>query len=165
MTCIIYLLFKYYFETFISFQNFQTPSCIALVFEYAYGGELYTYMKKNGVMPEIVAKFYFAEIALALHYLHDRLGILYRDLKPENILIDHYGHLKLCDFGFAVQAGTESTLNLQDGCGTAMYVAPEIASGFMKQPHGFPVDWLVCVFFPFLFLFPCASVYVILMDS
>ena len=36
---------------------------------------------------ERVAKFYFAEIVLALEYLHEN-NIFYRDLKPENILLD-----------------------------------------------------------------------------
>ena len=158
---------------------------------------------------------------------------MYRDLKPENILIDHSGHIKLCDFGFAVRLGStqasgvtavtgalgvaqgnsntantashvagvhekpymtpvkerkaakygnededgiaggmnspgskplpsipttlsvaqtpcsspSNNFNIQknpalyDGCGTAMYVAPEIAGGFMKQAHSYPVDW------------------------
>lgn len=33
---------------------------------------------------------------------------------------------------------------MRDGCGTAMYIAPEIASGFKKHPHGFAVDWWAC---------------------
>jgi serine/threonine protein kinase len=86
-----------------------------------------------------------------------------RDLKPENILLDMGGHVKLCDFGFAAkmaQSGitlgmgtsTNSESTLMDGCGTAMYVAPEIAEGFMKRAHGFPVDWwsLGCVLFEML---------------
>lgn len=74
---------------------------------------------------------------------------VYRDLKPENILIDSRGHVKLCDFGFAAPCSTDDqqTGDLRDGCGTAMYIAPEVASGFMKGVHGFPVDWwaLGCV--------------------
>jgi serine/threonine protein kinase len=71
--------------------------------------------------------------------------------------------VKLCDFGFAAkmaQSGitlgmgtsTNSESTLMDGCGTAMYVAPEIAEGFMKRAHGFPVDWwsLGCVLFEML---------------
>ena len=81
-----------------------------------------------------------------------------RDIKPENILIDYRGHVKLCDFGFAVAmkesastspcpSPTPPSDQLQDGCGTAMYVAPEIAEGFTRGSHSFPVDWwgLGCV--------------------
>ena len=128
------------------FGGFETEKCVAMVFEYAHGGELFTLMKKRNKMPEQWAKFYFSETALALSYLHDKLGILYRDLKPENILLDYDGHVKLCDFGFAVSHSNEDD-PLHDGCGTAMYVAPEIAGGFMKCAHSFPVDWwsLGCV--------------------
>jgi len=102
-------------------------------------------MKKNHKLSEEVSKFYFCEISIALNYLHKKLNIVYRDLKPENILLDYAGHIKLCDFGFAVTLGDDKPA-LQDGCGTAMYVAPEIASGF-NQNHGYPVDWwgLGCV--------------------
>jgi serine/threonine protein kinase len=44
-------------------------------------------------------------------------------LKPENILIDADGHIKLCDFGFAMQLDSAKS-SLSDGCGSAMYVAP-----------------------------------------
>ena len=132
------------------FGGFDTPECIALVFDYCMGGEFFTYLKKETKIPEGYAKFYFCEIALAIFYLHDNLGYVYRDLKPENILIDYDGHLRLCDFGFAVpvnKGDDGSDLPLNDGCGTAMYVAPEIAGGFMQRSHGYPVDWwgLGCV--------------------
>ena len=51
-------------------------------------------------MEESMAKFYVAQAALALEYLHCN-HIIYRDLKPENILLDNTGYIKLGDFGFA----------------------------------------------------------------
>ena len=54
---------------------------------------------------------------------------MYRDLKPENILLDERGHVRLVDFGFAVRLASEDGTLVGAGCGTAMYLAPEIASG------------------------------------
>ena len=127
---------------------YETNQCFCICLHYASGGELYSLMKKSHKFSEQMAKFYFCEIALALSYLHNDLNIVYRDLKPENILLDCHGHVKLCDFGFAAPLDSEKS-TLIDGCGTAMYVAPEIAGGFMKKNHSFPVDWwgLGCVLF------------------
>lgn len=98
---------------------------------------------------------------------------LFSDLKPENILIDHEGHVKLCDFGFAtilttcsggcflndeIAFASQDSSNGGGGCGTVMYMAPEIAAiantannNNIKNGNsgscGFPVDWwaLGCV--------------------
>jgi hypothetical protein len=71
--------------------------------------------------PDPVAKFYAAEVAMALNYLHTH-EIIYRDLKPENILLSDDGHIKIADFGFAKHCeGTTWTL-----CGTPDYLAPEV---------------------------------------
>ena len=61
---------------------------------------MFTHLRKAKKFPEQRAKFYAAQVYLALRYLHD-LGYIYRDLKPENILLDQYGHLKLTDFGLS----------------------------------------------------------------
>lgn len=72
--------------------------------------------------PDPVAKFYAAEVALALNYLHN-LNIIYRDLKPENILLNSDGHIKIADFGFAKYCENVAwTL-----CGTPDYLAPEVS--------------------------------------
>jgi serine/threonine protein kinase len=75
--------------------------------------------------PDPVAKFYAAEVAMALNYLHTH-DIVYRDLKPENILLSDDGHIKIADFGFAKHCeGTTWTL-----CGTPDYLAPEVSFCF-----------------------------------
>ena len=129
------------------YGTFRTPGSIAMVFEFVMGGELYMRMKKLQKMAEIEAKFYACEIAVALDYLHNNVGIIYRDLKPENILLDTHGHIKLCDFGFACPLRTLGSLS--DGCGTIVYLAPEIASGYKNASHGYPVDWwsLGCIIY------------------
>eukprot|EP00345_Euplotes_harpa_P004218 CAMPEP_0168328678 /NCGR_PEP_ID=MMETSP0213-20121227/6648_1 /TAXON_ID=151035 /ORGANISM="Euplotes harpa, Strain FSP1.4" /LENGTH=72 /DNA_ID=CAMNT_0008331843 /DNA_START=94 /DNA_END=312 /DNA_ORIENTATION=+ len=53
-----------------------------------------------GIKNENVAKFYLAEVVIALEFIHSK-KIIYRDLKPENILIDIDGHVKVSDFGLA----------------------------------------------------------------
>ena len=49
-------------------------------------------------IPEEWAKFYIAELTLALDAIHG-LGYVHRDIKPDNMLMDERGHLKLADFG------------------------------------------------------------------
>lgn len=46
------------------------------------------------------AKFYFTQVCLAIHHLH-QYNIIYRDIKPENILLDIDGNIKLADFGLS----------------------------------------------------------------
>lgn len=51
-------------------------------------------------MNEAQAIFYFAEMCLAMKYIHSK-DIVYRDVKPENILIGLDGHIKIADFGLS----------------------------------------------------------------
>ena len=58
--------------------------------------------------------------------------------------------MRLCDFGFAVELDASQSGGpppLQDGCGTVMYMAPELVGKSLKATHSFPVDWwaLGCV--------------------
>ena len=52
------------------------------------------------ILNEEEAKFYIAEIILAVEYLHNQ-NYVHRDIKPDNILVDEKGHLKLSDFGLS----------------------------------------------------------------
>lgn len=91
-------------------------------FYFVIQGELFYLLRKNKKLPEEVAKFYAAEILLALEYLHSR-NIIYRDLKPENILLDKDGHIKLADFGLSKVCLSKNQM-VYSMCGTPEYIAP-----------------------------------------
>ncbi|GLD99531.1 hypothetical protein PINS_up008257 [Pythium insidiosum] len=85
---------------------FQTDTKLYFVLDYCPGGELFFHLSRMGRFDENMARFYCAELVVALEHLHS-LGVVYRDLKPENILLDEMGHIKLADFGLAKDHVTE----------------------------------------------------------
>jgi serine/threonine protein kinase len=62
--------------------SFQTEEKLFLVMDYLPGGELFFHLRKQGLILEDTARFYGAELVLALEHLHSK-GIIHRDLKPE----------------------------------------------------------------------------------
>jgi serine/threonine protein kinase len=79
---------------------FQTRDKLYIVTDFAPGGELFFWLKRDRVFSQARARLYAAELVLALEHLHS-LDVVYRDLKPENILLDADGHIKLTDFGLS----------------------------------------------------------------
>ena len=79
----------------------QSRKYTYFVMEYMNGGDMGTLLDKFAPLEETYARFYLAEILLAVEYLHS-INIIHRDLKPDNILIDSKGHLKLTDFGLSL---------------------------------------------------------------
>ncbi|KAJ1966026.1 cAMP-dependent protein kinase catalytic subunit [Dipsacomyces acuminosporus] len=114
-------------------RTMQDERNLYMLMEYVPGGELFSHLRRAGRFPDDVARFYAAEIVLALDYLHS-MKIIWRDTKPENILLDDRGHVKLADFGFAKRV-EDRTWTL---CGTPEYLAPEI---IQSKGHGKAVDW------------------------
>lgn len=101
-------------------------------------------------------------IADALDYLHSR-GVIFRDLKPDNVGFDHFGTLKLFDFGLARELKEserdENGLYKMTGfTGAIRYMAPEVG---MKQPYNLKADvysWSMLMWY-FLELEPPLGVY------
>ena len=116
---------------------FHTKSRCYMVFDYCSGGELYFHIGQRGKIPEVLARFYAAEIDLALAHLHE-LGIVYRDLKPENLMLDGEGHIYLVDFGLSKENVPSPTAGSKTFCGTTEYLAPEILK---YEEHGTSVDY------------------------
>ncbi|CAM9590809.1 unnamed protein product [Choristocarpus tenellus] len=56
---------------------FQTDVKLFLVMEYLPGGELFFHLSKKGLFLEEYARFYAAEMVLALEHLHSK-GIIHR---------------------------------------------------------------------------------------
>nr|AHZ63919.1 phototropin [Cylindrocystis cushleckae] len=151
------------------YASFQTGTHVCLITDFCPGGELYLLLERQPQkrFPEHAARFFGAEILLALEYLHCQ-GVIYRDLKPENILISRSGHLLLTDFDLSFLSETTPKLIFppsdkkrrrkreEEGdhqrptfvaepmgssnsfVGTEEYIAPEIISG---MGHTSQVDW------------------------
>lgn len=124
--------------------SFQTERDLYLVTDFKSGGELFWHLQHETKFTEERARFYIAELVLALEHLH-KYDIMYRyvlvsfwgssltdmdrmynsDLKPENILLDATGHVALCDFGLS-KPDLKADQLTNTFCGTTEYLAPEV---------------------------------------
>ncbi|MBA0715961.1 hypothetical protein Golax_014832, partial [Gossypium laxum] len=102
-----------------------TPTHLAIVMEYAAGGELFERICNAGRFGEDEARFFFQQLISGVSYCH-AMKICHRDLKLENTLLDGSStpRLKICDFGYskAMNLSPKSTV------GTPAYIAPEVLS-------------------------------------
>ncbi|XP_030642795.1 serine/threonine-protein kinase LATS2 [Chanos chanos] len=80
------------------YYSFQDRDSLYFVMDYIPGGDMMSLLIRMGVFPEPLARFYVAELTLAIESVH-KMGFIHRDIKPDNILIDLDGHIKLTDFG------------------------------------------------------------------
>ncbi|KAK4356267.1 hypothetical protein RND71_025238 [Anisodus tanguticus] len=108
-------------------EVFLTPSHLAIVMEYAAGGELFERICNAGRFSEDEAQFFFQQLISGVSYCHS-MQICHRDLKLENSLLDGCStpRLKICDFGYS----KSSVLHSQPKSivGTPAYIAPEVLS-------------------------------------
>ena len=133
--------------------SFQDNDFLYLVMEFLPGGDFMNLLIEKDKLTEEEAKFYTAELILAVESIH-KLDCIHRDIKPDNILIDKTGHIKLSDFGLAkvsdklYEQNSIKTPNynpnkrthqkLYSCVGTAFYVAPEVLK---KKGYSQEIDW------------------------
>ncbi|XBI92341.1 hypothetical protein VPH35_029428 [Triticum aestivum] len=79
-----------------------TPTHLAIVMEYAAGGELFDRICNAGRFSEDEARYFFQQLICGVSYCHF-MQICHRDLKLENTLLDGSPapRLKICDFGYS----------------------------------------------------------------
>jgi len=117
--------------------SFQTTDKLYFIMDYINGGELFFHLQKEKRFSEDRVRFYAAEIAAGLEYLHNA-GVIYRDLKPENLLLTHEGHIVMTDFGLSKEGLHDRDDRTGTFCGTPEYLAPEVLEG---KGYGKAVDW------------------------
>ncbi|GAA6070031.1 rho-associated protein kinase 1 [Tachysurus ichikawai] len=106
------------------FYAFQDNRYLYMVMEYMPGGDLVNLMSNYDV-PEKWARFYTAEVVLALDGIH-AMGFIHRDVKPDNMLLDKTGHLKLADFGTCMKMNKDGMVRCDTAVGTPDYISPEV---------------------------------------
>lgn len=129
------------------FATFQDADHVYMAMEFVQGGDLFKHLEIKQRFTIAEARFYMAELLLALEVVHN-CGFLHRDIKADNIILTSSGHLKLLDFGLCRADPNKKEiekLNFDPTspvkavghqrkrmslAGTPMYMAPETFDGY-----------------------------------
>eukprot|EP00210_Caulerpa_lentillifera_P003239 g3093.t1 len=104
---------------------FLTRRYLAIVMEYAPGGDLLEFIRERKGIQEDMARWFFQQLIIGLDYIH-RMGVVNRDIKLENTLLDDnpWPIVKICDFGYSKHEENDSAP--YSIVGTQPYLAPEV---------------------------------------
>jgi serine/threonine kinase 32 len=114
---------------------FQDDENCFFVLDLMLGGDLRFHLERRGPLSEDVVKFWLAQLASALSYLHDH-HIVHRDVKPDNVLVDSEGNAHLTDFNVAIHYSERRQHT--SVAGSMAYMAPEI---FARKGYSWQIDW------------------------
>lgn len=102
---------------------------IAIVMEYAQGGDLFELVKRRGKLPESEAWRIFKQMIQAVKFIHGK-GICHRDIQPCNVFLDKHHNVLVGDWGHSKTWTPFDTT--QENCGSLCYAAPEV---FLADKH------------------------------
>lgn len=157
---IMHLISKTHICPFIIKYYFSCPiqERMYIGMEYAEGVDLFNLTKEYGCLHIPEAKFYLLEIISGIKYLHEA-GIMHCDIKPENIVLTRKGHVRIIDYGLAVDFRKDGILNKENGiyeivshAGTLPYCPPEV---ILRKSHGPGSDWWSVGILLFELIFGC----------
>ncbi|TFK75141.1 kinase-like protein [Pluteus cervinus] len=114
---------------------FQDDENCFFVLDLMLGGDLRFHLERKGNITEDVVRFWVAELACGLRYLH-RQRIIHRDIKPDNILLDSMGHAHLTDFNVAIHYSERR--NHTSVAGSMAYMAPQVIG---RKGYSWQIDW------------------------
>lgn len=106
---------------------------VYMIMPFLNGGDLLSLLRRHRNFTEPSARFFSAQLVLAIEYLHC-VNVIHRDIKPENILVKENGYIQLADLGLSKIVKDR----LWSFCGTPEYVAPEI---IQSKGYDRAVDW------------------------
>lgn len=101
-----------------------------MVMEYIDGLTLKEYIMQHGPLPVEDALEVMKQLTDAINHAHAN-GLIHRDIKPQNILMDHYGNVKVTDFGIAIALSATALTQTNAILGSVHYLSPEQARGGM----------------------------------
>lgn len=122
------------------YESFETKTSVFIVMDLQRGGDLFFHLMERmantgAAFSETELRVLLAELTLALEHVHKE-GYIHRDIKVENVMLDTSGHVKLIDFGLAVEL-LDDVMPLSP-TGSIIYMAPELVH---KHSGGRHTDW------------------------
>ncbi|ODV60050.1 Pkinase-domain-containing protein [Ascoidea rubescens DSM 1968] len=83
------ILKKLNHKNIVKFRNFlQDVNYFYIIQELCHGGEIFNQIVNLTYLSEDLSRHVILQIAEALNYLHNEIGIVHRDIKPENLLFN-----------------------------------------------------------------------------